>query len=397
MAKDLKPHIGIFGKRNSGKSSLINALSQQNVAIVSDIPGTTTDPVKKSVEIFGIGPVIIIDTAGIDDNQGELGQQRIKKSIETIALIDLAIVVFANNNFGKYEEDLIRKFQDVNIPFIIVHNKMDEEPLTRQMSNIIEVQFGKGIIDVSATTNSNIDKLVKLMVTKFPDSIYIKPSLFDGLLEKNQTVVLVTPIDSEAPEGRMILPQVMAIRDALDHDTICVVLRETQLENYLARNKDIALIVTDSQAFGFVSKVVPEHIPLTGFSVLFSRIKAHWEAILKGTEYIAKLKNGDNIIILESCTHHVSCEDIGRYKLPKWITEYSGKKLNFFTVSGLQEFEDKLEDCSLVIQCGGCVATQKQIQNRLQLAINRNIPVSNYGMAIAFVNGIFPRITRIFK
>lgn len=397
MAKDLKPHIGIFGKRNSGKSSLINALTEQNVAIVSDIPGTTTDPVKKSVEIFGIGPAIIIDTPGIDDNQGELGQQRIRKAIDTIALIDLAIVVFNHNDFGNDEEDLIKRFQAVNIPFIIVHNKMDKEPLSRQLAIFLEAQFGKGLIDVSATTNTNMDKLVKLMVTKFPDSTYIKPSLFDGLLLKNQTVVLVTPIDSEAPEGRMILPQVMAIRHALDHDTVCVVLRETQLENYLAKNKDIDLVVTDSQAFEFVSKIVPEHIPLTGFSVLFSRIKANWQAILEGTEQIANLKNGNNIIMLESCTHHISCEDIGRYKLPKWISEYSGKKLNFHTVSGLQDFQEKLENCSLVIQCGGCVATQKQIQNRLQLAIDKKIPVSNYGMAIAFVNGIFPRVTKIFR
>lgn len=397
MAKDLKPHIGIFGMRNSGKSSLINALTEQNVAIVSDTPGTTTDPVKKSVEIFGIGPAIIIDTAGIDDNQGELGQQRIKKSIDTIALIDLAIVVFTNNNFSKFEKDLIKKFKAVDIPFIIVHNKMDQVPLNQQLTNNLETQFGKVLIDVSAVDKSNIDKLVKLMVSTFPESTFIKPSLFDGLLKKNQTVVLVTPIDSEAPEGRMILPQVMAIRDALDHDTVCVVLRETQLENYLAKNKDIDLVVTDSQAFGFVSKIVPENIPLTGFSVLFSRIKAHWNDILVGTEQIAKLKHGDNVIMLESCSHHISCEDIGRYKLPKWISEYSGNKLNFHTVSGLQDFEDKLDNCALVIQCGGCVATQKQIQNRLQLAIDRRIPVSNYGMAIAFVNGIFPRVTKMFK
>jgi [FeFe] hydrogenase H-cluster maturation GTPase HydF len=397
MAKDLKPHIGIFGKRNSGKSSLINALTNQDVAIVSDIAGTTTDPVKKSVEIFGTGPAIIIDTAGIDDNQGELGQQRIKKSLDTIATIDLAIVVFAKNRFDKHEEELIKKFRALNIPYIIAHNKSDNEALSPQLSKILENKYGKIIVDVSASTKSNIDMLVKVMVAKFPDSTYIKPSLFDGILKKNQTVVLVTPIDSEAPEGRMILPQVMAIRDALDHDTVCVVLRETQLENFIKNNKNIDLVVTDSQAFGFVSKIVPESIPLTGFSVLFSRIKAHWEAILQGTEQISKLKDGDNIIMLESCTHHVSCEDIGRYKLPKWISEYSGKKLNFHAISGLQDFEDKLNNCALVIQCGGCVATQKQVKNRLQLAIDRNIAVSNYGMAIAYVNGIFPRVTKIFK
>lgn len=395
MAKDLKPHIGIFGKRNSGKSSLINALTGQDTAIVSDIAGTTTDPVKKSVEIFGIGPAIIIDTAGIDD-VGELGQQRIRKSLNAIKQIDLALLVFSHNSFGQFEIDLIEKFKSLDTPFIIVHNKADLEKMSDASIQHIAQNFKKNTLETSVVNQEGIDALVKQMIADIPQSAYIKPSLFDGLVNKGDTVLLVTPIDSEAPEGRMILPQVMAIRDVLDQDCICIVVKETQLKNYLAKDQNIALVVTDSQAFDMVSKIVPEHIPLTGFSVLFSRLKANWEAILEGTKEIGNLKDNDHVLILESCTHHVSCEDIGRYKLPRWINEFTGKDLKYSIVSGLQDFEEKLDDCALVIQCGGCVATQKQIQNRLKLAINRTIPVSNYGMTIAYTTGIFDRITRMF-
>ena len=396
MAKDLKPHIGIFGKRNSGKSALINALTGQDTAIVSSVPGTTTDPVKKSVEIFGIGPAIIIDTAGVDD-EGDLGQLRIKKSISAIKQIDLGLLVFSNNDFGKYEEDLIKRFKSFDTPYIIIHNKSDLLKLGANTKSEILSNFQVDIIETSALENTNIENLVKLMIDRIPESAYIKPSLFDGLVNAGDTVLLVTPIDSEAPEGRMILPQVMAIRDVLDQDCICVVVKETQLESYLSTSTDISLVVTDSQAFGMVSKIVPSHIPLTGFSVIFSRLKANWEAILKGTAEIGNLKDGDHVLILESCTHHVSCEDIGRFKLPNWISKYTGKNLKYDVVSGMQEFEDKLEECALVIQCGGCVATQKQIQNRLKMAIDRNIPVSNYGMAIAYTNGVFDRVTQMFK
>lgn len=396
MAKDLKPHIGIFGKRNSGKSSLINSLTGQDTAIVSDIAGTTTDPVKKSVEIFGIGPAIIIDTAGIDDI-GELGQQRIKKSLNAIKQIDLALLVFTENKWGKYEEDLISEFKKYDIPFIITHNKTDIQKINNTVAFEIKNKFNETVISTSVLDKKSIEILVNEMIEKIPKSAYIKPSLFDGLIKKDDTVLLVTPIDSEAPEGRMILPQVMAIRDVLDQDCICVVVTEKQLENYLKKDHDIALVVTDSQAFDMVSKIVPENITLTGFSVLFSRLKANWEEILKGTKQIGNLKDGDNILILESCTHHVSCEDIGRYKLPKWISEFTNKNLNFEIVSGLQDFETHLEKCNLVIQCGGCVATQKQIKSRLKMAINKDIPVSNYGMAIAYTTGIFDRVTKMFE
>ncbi len=395
MAKDLKPHIGIFGKRNSGKSSLINALTGQDTAIVSEQAGTTTDPVKKSVEIFGIGPAIIIDTAGIDDI-GELGKKRIAKSRVTISQIDLAILVFSNNNFDGHEKDLINSFRRYNIPFLLVHNKCDIIRLSICLQKVVESNYGMEIIEISTVENRNLDKLTESIISTIPKTSYIKPSLFEGLIKKGNTVLLVTPIDSEAPEGRMILPQVMAIRDVLDKDSICIVLKETQLKDYIRNHHDIDLVVTDSQVFEMVSGIVPENIPLTSFSIIFSRIKAHWEPILQGTKHISKLQDGDNILILESCTHHVSCEDIGRYKIPKWLSEFTGKDLNFDIVSGLQEFEKKLNNCAMVIQCGGCVATQKQIQNRLQLAIDKNIAVSNYGMAIAYTTGVFERATKIF-
>ncbi len=396
MAKDLKPHIGIFGRRNSGKSSLINALTGQNTAIVSDIAGTTTDPVKKSVEIFGLGPAIIVDTAGIDDI-GPLGKLRIEKSLAVINQIDLAILVFTHNEFTEYEQHLISQFKAINTPFTLLHNKSDLEPLNAEFTQKIKQELNLDILDNSVNSENDITKLIEQLKEQIPASVYLKPSLFKGFVKKGDTVVLVTPIDSEAPEGRMILPQVMAIRDALDQDCICVVLKETQLDDYLKTNSKIALVVTDSQAFGLVSKIVPEHIPLTGFSVLFSRIKSDFNAVLQGTKNIDNLKDGDRILILESCTHQVSCDDIGRFKLPNWIREYTGKNIEIDIVSGLQDFEEKLNNCAMVIQCGGCVATQKQIQNRLQQAIDRQIPVSNYGMAIAFVNGVFNRATQILN
>ena len=395
MAKDLKPHIGIFGKRNSGKSSLINALTGQQTAIVSEQAGTTTDPVKKSVEIFGIGPAIIIDTAGIDDI-GELGKKRIKKSKEIIPQINLAILVFTNNDFDDDDKKLIRQFDRYNIPFILAHNKCDLMKLSICMEKEISRHYCRTVLEISADSKEGIDDLIREIIAKTPKSAYTKPSLFAGLIHSGDTVLLVTPIDSEAPEGRMILPQVMAIRDVLDKNCICVLVKETQLEDYIEFNSKIDLVVTDSQAFAMVSELVPEDIPLTSFSIIFSRIKAHWEPILEGTKHISNLKDGDNVLILESCTHHVSCEDIGRFKLPKWLSEFTGKKLNYDIVSGLQEFEEKLDNCSLVIQCGGCVATQKQIQNRLKLAIDKDIAVSNYGMAIAYTTGVFERATQMF-
>ncbi|MBU3927007.1 MAG: [FeFe] hydrogenase H-cluster maturation GTPase HydF [Bacteroidetes bacterium] len=388
--KDLKPHIGIFGRRNNGKSSIINMLVGQDVAIVSDFAGTTTDPVKKSVEIFGMGPAIIIDTAGIDDS-GDLGEKRIERTMKVISTIDLAILVIVSELFGSYEKDLIKAFQEYQVPFVIFHNKADRKPLSEEARIKIGQLTNAEILDISTL---NIDSLVpatEVIKKVIPKSAYFKPSLFEGMIKPKDLVLLVTPIDSEAPEGRMILPQQMAIRDVLDQDALCLVVKETELADVFDRGLRPALVVTDSQAFGMVSKIVPEDIPLTGFSVLFARIRANFDLYLKGTPTLSELKSGDRVLILESCSHHVSCDDIGRVKLPKWISEFSGKGIQFDVVAGQDPIPGKITDYALVVQCGGCVVTQKQLAGRLKPAVEAGIPVTNYGLSIAYMNGVFDR------
>lgn len=394
--KDIKPHIGIYGKRNTGKSTLINALCGQDVAIVSEVPGTTTDPVKKSVEIFGIGPAVIVDTAGVDD-EGTLGEMRINKSKESIKTIDLAILLIAGNNFSDDEVNLIKEFKRFEIPYVIVHNKTDIEKIKKELRDKIKSEYNIEIVETSGENKQGIDKLINTMKKQMPENVFQKPSLFEGIVLPKDIVLLVTPIDSEAPDGRMILPQVMAIRDVLDKNAICILVRETELSDFLEKKIKPALVVTDSQAFDFVNEVLPENIPLTSFSIVFSRLKGDFENYLKGTSTIDKLQNGDKVLILESCTHQVSCEDIGRHKLPRWIKEYTNKEINFEVVAGLSQITGKPEDYKLVIQCGGCVATRKQILSRLQVFTEAGVPVTNYGMAIAYINGIFNKVTGMFK
>jgi len=396
MAKDLKPHIGIFGRRNLGKSSLINALTGQDIAIVSDHAGTTTDPVKKSIEIFGIGPVIITDTAGIDDT-GELGKKRIDKSISVIPTVDLAILLISGNNFGDYEHNIIDEFKEYDTPYIIVHSKSDIEAIRPECEEKIRSFTGVEIVSISIKDKESIEHLVEIIKRVMPETAYNKKSLFKGIVKPKDLVLLITPIDSEAPEGRMILPQVMAIRDVLDNDAICIVLKETELEDFFKLGIKPALAVTDSQAFAMVSQIVPEDVLLTSFSITLARLRGNFEKYLEGTPYISQLKDGDKILMLESCTHQVSCDDIGRYKLPRWIKEFTGKELEFDFAAGLTKFPKPIDEYAMIIQCGGCVVTQKQLNNRLKPAIKRGIPVSNYGMAIAYVTGIFDRVTEVFR
>ena len=398
MAKgrDLKPHIGIFGRRNNGKSSLINLMTGQEVAIVSEEAGTTTDPVKKSLEIFGIGPAIIVDTAGIDDS-GELGEKRVKKTYDAIKTIDCAILVITKNEFGFYEKELIKQFRDYSIPYFIVHNKSDLQPLEQLTREKIRAFSKAEVIDFSVASNTHVDTLIELLKKTIPETSFQKPSLLGGIIEPNGVVLLVTPIDSEAPDGRMILPQVMAIRDVLDNDNICIVLKETHLKQYFDQHQpEPQLVITDSQAFGFVNSIVPPHIPLTSFSIVFARLRGDFEHYMQGTPTLSQLNDGDKILILESCSHQVSCEDIGRHKLPRWISEFSDKKLDFDIVAGLSDIPE-ISNYRMVIQCGGCVVTRKQLINRLRPAVNANIPVSNYGMTIAWINGIFDRVMEPFK
>ncbi|MDL2312526.1 [FeFe] hydrogenase H-cluster maturation GTPase HydF [Bacteroidales bacterium OttesenSCG-928-B11] len=395
--RDLKPHIAIFGRRNNGKSSLINHLVGQDIAIVSDQPGTTTDPVKKSIEIFGIGPAIIIDTAGIDD-VGELGGKRIQKTLETLNIIDCAILVITGNQFGEYEIDLINKFYELNIPFFIIHNKSDLQKLTDQTKKTISQYTDAKIIEYSNLQSNNLQHIIQLLKDTIPPSAYQKVTLFENLVSEKELVVLVMPIDNEAPEGRLILPQVMAIRDLLDHHCIIIALQVDELEYFLSNSSiNPRLVVTDSQIFKQVDQIVPAEIPLTGFSILFARLKGDFEAYLNGTPYLENLKDGDNVLIFESCSHHVNCDDIGRFKIPNWLQKFTGKELSFEVVSSFQQTKRNIEEYAIVIQCGGCMFTRKQLQNRLKPAIDKGVPVTNYGMAIAYMHGIFQRATAIFR
>ncbi|MGE5355479.1 MAG: [FeFe] hydrogenase H-cluster maturation GTPase HydF [Deltaproteobacteria bacterium] len=394
--RDLKPHIGIFGKRNVGKSSFINAITASQVAIVSDVPGTTTDPVKKSIEIFGIGPAIIVDTAGIDDS-GSLGKQRVEKTLQTIKNMDCAILLIAANEFGDFENQLIYQFNRFDIPYLIVHNKTDLTDLKNDTIKKIRSYTDAPITEFSSKTLMNLDSVIDSLKATIPETAYQKASLFRGLISKGDIVMLITPVDSEAPDGRMILPQVMAIRDVLDQDAVNIVVKETEVEHFLKTTGiKPKLVVTDSQAFGFVSKIIPEDIPLTGFSVAYARMRGPFEQYIKGVVKLSDLSDNDRILILESCTHQVSCDDIGRFKIPRWVREFSGKKLEFDITSGLNEISRPITDYALVIQCGGCMITRKQLGNRLLQAIEAGIPVTNYGIAIAYMNGIFERAIRPF-
>jgi len=389
--RDTKPHIGIFGRRNNGKSSLINALTGQETAIVSETSGTTTDPVKKSIEIAGIGPVIMIDTAGIDDT-GELGLKRISKSKEILKIIDLAILVIAHNEFDETETGLIREFVQNDVPFFILHNKCDEKMVEPDLERVINEKYSVPVIDFSTRYPDNLEELVKTIRDQMPDTAYLKRTLVGDLISYGDVVLLITPIDIEAPEGRMILPQVQVIRDVLDHDGIAVICKEREVDAFLKRmDPKPVLVITDSQVFPKADAAIPKEIMLTSFSIVLAQQKGDFDHYLKGTPFISRLKDGDKVLILESCTHHVSCDDIGRVKIPRWLSNFTGKKLDFKVVSGLNPIPGDIRQFAMVIQCGGCMITRKQLMNRLKPAIDAGIPVTNYGMAIAYVHGIYNR------
>lgn len=390
--KESKPHIGIYGRRNNGKSSLINMLSGQNVAIVSDFAGTTTDPVKKSFEITGFGPVILIDTAGIDDT-GELGAKRVEKTLESINHIDLAILVISANTWGEFEEMLVTEFNKTDTPFILVHSKSDIEPINISLKEkLLQKYHGGRIIETSIKDRSCIEVLVSAIREAIPESSYKTPTLLGDLISYGDIVLLITPIDVEAPAGRLILPQVQTIRDVLDNDAVAIVLKEREVDAFLRKTMiKPALAVTDSQIFVKADASIPKDIPLTSFSILLARFKGDFENYIKGTPKISELKDGDRILLLESCTHHVSCDDIGRVKIPRWISNFTGKKLEYEVVAGLDKLPRDIREYALVVQCGGCMITRKQIFNRLRHATDAGVPVTNYGMAIAYVQGIYQR------
>jgi [FeFe] hydrogenase H-cluster maturation GTPase HydF len=395
--RDNKPHIGIFGRRNNGKSSLINVLTGQDTAIVSEIPGTTTDPVKKSVEIHGIGPVIIIDTAGIDDS-GKLGNLRIEKSKSIIDQVDLAILVLADNVFDDKEKNLIESFNKNGLPYIIIHNKCDIAETTDEFQEKVYFSTLTNIISFSTVNPEKyIDELLTTIRLKMPATSYKAKGLIGDLVGYGDIVLLITPIDIEAPEGRLILPQVQVIRDILDNDCTAIILKEREVDSFLRKSRiRPKLVITDSQVFLKADASIPRDIRLTSFSIVLARQKGDFEAYIEGTPKISELKDSDRVLLLESCTHHVSCDDIGRVKIPRWLSNFTGKNLFFDTVSGLDKLPRPIDDYALVIQCGGCMVTHRQLINRLQKAKSKNIPITNYGMAIAYVHGIFERAVEPF-
>ena len=389
-------HIGIFGRTNVGKSSLINLLLGQDFAIVSEQAGTTTDPVKKRMEIPGIGPVQLIDTAGVGDTT-QVGAQRIGKTLKLVEEVDLAILVFAGNFFGKEEKDLLMQFKENDVPVVVVHNQSDIVPLDCGVAGDLTNMYGCDVVEFSCCMMDPQEQrdAVEMLVAFITKGLLQQggeKTIMEGLVEPGDNIVLVCPIDSEAPAGRLILPQVMAIRDILDNGGVATVLQPGQLEGYLQGNTPVKLVVTDSQVFKEVSAIVPQEVPLTSFSVLMARAKGPFEEYLKGVEAIASLKEGDNVLVLESCTHHTSCEDIGRVKIPMMLQKKAGCKLNFTFVSGLDELPP-LDGFALALQCGGCMVTRRQLCNRIRRVVAAGVPVTNYGMCIAYVTGIFARAT----
>ena len=389
--RESKPHIGIYGRRNSGKSSLINCLAGQEIAIVSDQAGTTTDPVKKSFEITGFGPVILVDTAGIDDS-GDLGQKRVDRTVKTLETVDLALLVVAENSWGRFEDELIKNFHDHDLPFIVIHSKSDIREPTVDFKNKIFSITATLLFEFSSVDKRNYEELITLIRDTIPEHSYKTQTLLGDLISYGDIVILITPIDIEAPAGRLILPQMQAIRDILDNEAVAIVLKEREVDAFLKKTKiKPALAITDSQVFVKADASIPKDIPLTSFSIMLARFKGDFDNYLKGTPEISRLKDGDRVLLLESCAHHVSCDDIGRTKIPRWITKFTGKKIEYDVVAGLDTMPRPITEYSLVIQCGGCMITRKQIHNRLQSAIRAGVPVTNYGMAIAYVQGIYDR------
>ena len=388
-----KVHIVITGRRNTGKSSLINCIIGQEKAVVSDIAGTTTDPVKKSYEIPGVASVVFIDTAGIDD-EGTLGQLRIGKTIDAIHQADAAILVISHNRFGEEEEKLMAEFQKSGQPFLVLHNQSDLEPLAESLRHEIKTRWHADILPFS-TLQPERETLMKAIA-----QLVGKPkqrSLLGDIIRPGQLILLVTPIDSEAPTGRLILPQVKMLRDILDNHCMSIVLQPEEIPTFFARTPIRPdLVVTDSQVFGIVARQIPPEIPLTSFSIVFARHKGNFARYVEGTPHISRLQDGDRILMLESCSHHVSCEDIGRIKIPSLLRKHTGKQLEFDFIAGLDRIPRPFTDYALIIQCGGCMVTARQLRNRLQPAIDAGIPVSNYGMALAWMQGIFQRATAPF-
>ena len=379
-------HIGIFGKRNAGKSSIINAITSQNLAVVSKVKGTTTDPVQKAMELLPLGPVMIIDTPGIDD-EGELGKMRVEKSYQVLNKTDIALLVVDGNvGLTQCDKDLIEEIKKIKLPYLIILNKSDE------VCNRYDIENS---IWVSAETKENIWEL-KERISKLVPNENMTLKIIGDLLDPEDIVVLVVPIDSAAPKGRLILPQQQTIRDVLEAGAISVVTRDTELSQTLkALGKKPKIVVTDSQAFGKVKNDVPEDILLTSFSILFARYKGDLAEQIKAVKAIDSLKDGDYVLISEGCSHHRQCDDIGTVKIPRWLKEHSGKKINYEFSSGT-EFPRDLSKYKAVIHCGGCTLNEKEMKHRIAVAKEQNVPITNYGIFIAYTQGILKRSLQAF-
>ena len=387
--KGFRLHIGLFGRRNVGKSSLLNAITQQDVSIVSDTAGTTTDPVEKPMELLPLGPVLFIDTAGVDD-AGALGEMRVEKTRQAFDRTDVGLILVAAGEWGEFEEALLAELQSRDIPVIVVFNKSD---LAKPSPPLITSLTDKNIphIYTDASRGEGVGEVRETLVKIAPED-FIRPTAIVGdLLPPGGCAVLVIPIDKEAPKGRLILPQVQTIRDLLDNDSYCMVVKERELRDALDRLKTPPdLVVTDSQAFLKVAADTPAEIPLTSFSVLFARAKGSLAEFVRGAMAIDSLKSGDDILVAEACSHHPIGEDIGRVKIPRWLRQYVGGELNFKTVQG-HDFPDDLEKYKLALHCGACMGNRREVISRQMHCRNAGVPMTNYGLAIAYSLGIFER------
>ncbi|MBP5332538.1 MAG: [FeFe] hydrogenase H-cluster maturation GTPase HydF [Lachnospiraceae bacterium] len=384
-----RTHIGFFGIRNAGKSSLVNAITGQQLAVVSDVKGTTTDPVKKAMEILPLGPVVIIDTPGFDD-EGKLGLERVKKTKEILKTCDIAVLVLdASTGFTETDRELLTLIRERKIPGIIVLNKNDIAE-----DACIPVTEGFEIVKVSSLNGEGVNDLKERLARLIPDKTERK--LVGDLVSPEDLCVLVCPIDESAPKGRLILPQQQTIRDLMDRGAIPVVCRDTELSAVLAKpGIKPAMVITDSQAFKTVSAIVPDAIPLTSFSILMARYKGFLETAVKGISAVKDLKDRDKVLLAEGCTHHRQCNDIGTVKIPRWLKAYTGKELVIETCSG-NEFPEDLSSYKLVIHCGGCMLTENAVLARMDQAVEQNVPFTNYGIAIAFITGALERSLRLF-
>lgn len=391
--KSMRLHIGIFGKTNVGKSSILNKITGQDISIVSDIAGTTTDVVEKSMELLPIGPVNFLDTAGINDSTA-LAAERIEKTMKILNRTDIAVVVCTPDGIDDYEKSLIEKFNKLKIPFIIVVNKTDINTSSYPWE---EQGITQNIIFTSAHTDKDlVFKFKEALVKLLPEDFINSPKIAGDLIPEKSTVILVIPIDKEAPKGRIILPQVQTLRDLLDSNCISIVVKENELKNALENLKTPpALVITDSQAFKQVAEIVPDSIPLTSFSILFARLKGDLEAFAKDAQAIDRLQDGDRVLILESCTHHAIEDDIGRVKIPNLLKKKTGKNLIIENIAG-HDFPD-ISQYKLIIHCGACMTNRREVLSRILIANKQNIPISNYGIVISYCLGILPRATGIFN